>query len=72
MTDARLVAELAQCRRLLAYHQHNPNILDMLHDLEEFEQKAKDIGRGKRHDGNKEPSKQKNESLQVSSGPWFS
>ncbi len=72
MTDARLMTEFAQ-GRLLACHQNNPNILDMLHDLEEeFEQKAKDIGRGKQHDGNKEPSQQEGESLQASSGPWFS
>ncbi len=73
MTDARRMAELAKSRRLLTCHQHNPNILDMLHDLkEEFEQNAKDIRRGKRHDGNKEPSQQDGESLQASSGSWFS
>jgi hypothetical protein len=48
MIDARLLAELAQSSRLLASHQQNPNILDMLHDLEEdFAQKARDIGGGK-------------------------
>lgn len=48
MTDARLMAELAQSCRLLACHQRNPNILDMLHDLEEdFAQKAKDLESGK-------------------------
>ncbi len=73
MTDARLMAELAQSCRLLACHQQNPNILDMLHDLEEeFEQKAQDIERGRRHDGSKEPSQHKSESIRASSGPWFS
>ncbi|MEI9924319.1 MAG: hypothetical protein WDN50_13025 [Bradyrhizobium sp.] len=42
MTDARLMAELAKSCRLLACHQQNPNILDMLHDLEEdFAQESK-------------------------------
>jgi hypothetical protein len=44
MNDARLMIELSQCCRLLARHQQNSNILDILHDLEEdFLQKAKDI-----------------------------
>jgi hypothetical protein len=73
MTDARLMAELAQSCRLLACHQQNSNILDMLHDLEEdFEQKVKDIQNGKRQDCNKEPVHQKSEWLRVSSGPWSS
>jgi len=39
--DAQLLTELAQSCRLLATHQKNPNVLDMLHDLEEdFAQKA--------------------------------
>jgi hypothetical protein len=73
MTDARLMAELAQSCRLLACHQQNPIVLDMLHDLEEdFEQKAKDIERGKRHTGYNEPLRQESEPLRVSSRPWFS
>jgi hypothetical protein len=49
MMDAQLLVELAQSCRLLASHQQNPSILDMLHDLEEdFVQKARDIEGGKR------------------------
>jgi hypothetical protein len=49
MLEAQLLAELVQSCRLLACHQHNPNTLDMLHDLEEdFAQKARDIEAGKR------------------------
>jgi hypothetical protein len=49
MMDAQLLAELAQSCRLLASHQQNPSILDMLHDLEEdFVQKTRDIEGGKR------------------------
>jgi len=48
MMSAQLLAELAQSCRLLASHQLKPNILDILHDLEEdFVQKAKDIDSGK-------------------------
>jgi hypothetical protein len=73
MTDVRLMAELAQSCRLLACHQHNPNILDMLHDLEEdFAQKATDIECGKRHAGHNEPLPQKSGPLRASSGPWSS
>jgi hypothetical protein len=44
MMNAQLLAELAQSCRLLASHQQNQNVLDMLHDLEEeFAQKARDI-----------------------------
>ena len=50
MVETQLLADLVQSCRLLAYHQKNPNVLDMLHDLEEdFIQKAKDIESGKRH-----------------------
>jgi hypothetical protein len=50
MVETQLFADLVQSCRLLAYHQQNPNVLDMLHDLEEdFIQKAKDIAGGKRH-----------------------
>ncbi len=46
MMNAQLLAELAQSCRLLASHQQNQNVLDMLHDLEEdFAQKARDIER---------------------------
>jgi hypothetical protein len=41
MTEAQLMTELAESCRRLACYQRNPNILDMLHDLEEdFAQKA--------------------------------
>jgi hypothetical protein len=71
MTDA--LTEFARGHGLLSCHRHNPNILDMLHNLEEeFEQKARDIEREKRHHGNKEPSQQEGESLRASSGPWLS
>ena len=50
MVETQLLADLVQSCRLLAYHQQNPVVLDMLHDLEEdFIQKAKDIESGKRH-----------------------
>jgi hypothetical protein len=49
MMNAQLLAELAQSCRLLASHQQNQNVLDMLHDLEEeFVQKARDIESGNR------------------------
>jgi hypothetical protein len=67
MIDAQLLAELAQSCRLLAYHQQNSNVLDMLHDLEEdFIQKAKDIETGKRHT-DREQSRQDRERLRASS-----
>jgi hypothetical protein len=73
MTDARLMAELAQSCRLLAFHQQNPVVLDMLHDLEEdFEQRARDIERGKRHAGYNELFRKEREPLRVSTSPWFS
>jgi hypothetical protein len=41
MTEAQLMTELAECCRRLARYQRNPNVLDMLHDLEEdFTQEA--------------------------------
>ena len=56
MTETQLLAELAQSCRLLACHEQNPNVLDMLHDLEEdFIQKAKDIESGKRHSDREHP-----------------
>ena len=68
MIDARLLAELAQSCRLLACHQQNPNILDMLHDLEEdFAQKARDIESGKRHAGGEQPPQQNNAWIRASS-----
>lgn len=49
MMNAQLLAELAQSCRLLASHQQNQNVLDMLHDLEEdFAQKVRDIETGNR------------------------
>jgi hypothetical protein len=55
MVETRLLADLVQSCRLLACHQQNPNVLDMLHDLEEdFIQKARDIEGGKRHADRKE------------------
>jgi hypothetical protein len=35
MTEAQLMTELAESCRRLACYQRNPNVLDMLHDLEE-------------------------------------
>jgi len=56
MTDTQLLAKLAQSCRLLACHEQNPNVLDMLHDIEEdFIQKAKDIESGKRHADREQP-----------------
>jgi hypothetical protein len=67
MINAQLLAELAQSCRRLAYHQQNPNVLDMLLDLEEdFIQKAKDIETGKRHT-DREQSRQDRERLRASS-----
>jgi hypothetical protein len=67
MTETQLLAELAQSCRLLACHQKNPNVLDMLHDLEEdFIQKGKDIESGKRHSDPVQP-RQDGERLQASS-----
>jgi hypothetical protein len=73
MTDALLMAELAQSCRVLACHQQNPVILDMLHDLEEdFEQQARDIKREKGHPGYNELLRQEGEPLRVSFRPRFS
>ena len=56
MVENQLLADLVQSCRLLAYHQKNLNVLDMLHDLEEdFIQKAKDIESGKRHADREQP-----------------
>ena len=56
MVETQLLADLVQSCRLLAYHQKNPNVLDMLHDLEEdFIQRATDIESGKRHADRKRP-----------------
>jgi hypothetical protein len=72
MTDARLMAELAQSCRLLACHQQNPNILDMLHDLEEdFEQKAKDIRSGNRLAGRPHSLLYESQQLSASSVSWL-
>jgi hypothetical protein len=35
MTEAQLMTELAESCRRLARYQRNPDVLDMLHDLEE-------------------------------------
>jgi hypothetical protein len=67
MTETQLLAELAQSCRLLACHQKNPNVLDMLHDLEEdFIQNGKDIENGKRHADREQP-RQVDERLPASS-----
>jgi hypothetical protein len=67
MVEDQLLADLVQSCRSLACHQRNPNVLDMLHDLEEdFIQKAKDIEGGKRH-ANREPSRQDRERLRAPS-----
>ena len=72
MMSAQLLAELAQSCRLLACHEKNPNVLDMLHDLEEdFIQKAKDIESGKRRSDRDQP-RQDGERLRASLTPWSS
>ena len=56
MVETQLLADLVQSCRQLASHQQNPNVLDMLHDLEEdFIQKAKDIESGKRRADPEQP-----------------
>jgi hypothetical protein len=74
MNDARLMTELAQSCRLFACHQQNPNILDMLHDLEEdFVQKAKEIDGGKQRAAAHDPLlRQEGGQIRTSSAPWFS
>ena len=73
MNDARLMTELAQSCRLLARHQQNPNILDMLHDLEEdFVQKEKDIEAGRRHAVHEQSLRNENDRIGTFSVPWFS
>ena len=69
MVEAQLLADLVQSCRQLASHQQNPNVLDMLHDLEEdFIQKAKDIESGKRHSDREQP-RQDGERLRASLTP---
>jgi hypothetical protein len=42
MSEAKLLSELALCCHRIADHQHNPNVLDMLYDLEQdYIQRAK-------------------------------
>jgi hypothetical protein len=73
MNDARLMTELAQSCRLLACHQQNPNIPDMLHDLEEdFVQKAKEIDGGKQRAADHDPLRHEGGQIRSSSAPWFS
>jgi hypothetical protein len=74
MNDARLMIELAQSCRRLACHQQNPNILDMLHDLEEdFVQKAKEIEGGMRHADHEQLLRHDGRQIRTSSSaPWFS
>ena len=74
MNDARLLTELAQSCRLLACHQQNPNIPDMLHDLEEdFVQKAKEIDGGKQRAADHDPLlRHEGGQIRSSSAPWFS
>jgi hypothetical protein len=73
MDDARLMTELAQSCRLLACHQQNPNILDMLHDLEEeFAQKAKESEGGRRHADHEQLLRHEGVQIRTSSAPWFS
>lgn len=51
MVETQLLADLVQSGRLLACHQKNPTVLDMLHDLEEdFIHEAKDIESGRHTD----------------------
>ena len=43
--EAKILSELAQCCRRNADYQQNPDVLDMLHDLEqEFISESKDFG----------------------------
>ena len=66
MNDARLMNELAQSCRVLACHQQNTDILDMLHDLEEdFVQKAKDIEGGKRHADHEQSSRNESRTIRT-------
>jgi hypothetical protein len=69
MTDARSSTELARSCRLIACHQQNPNILDMLHELEEdFLQKAKDT---ESRNGEQPPRRrQEGEKLRASPALW--
>jgi hypothetical protein len=56
MGETQLLSDLVQSCRMLAHHQKSPNVLDMLHDLEEdFIQKAKSVESGKRHAGREQP-----------------
>ena len=56
MGETQLLADLVQSCRLLAHHQKNPKVLDMLHNIEEdFIQKARDIESGKRHADREQP-----------------
>ena len=72
MVETQLLADLVQSCRLLAYHQKNPNVRDMLHDLEEdFLQKARDIESGKRY-AHREQPRQDGETLRAASILWFS
>jgi hypothetical protein len=72
MTETQLLAELAQSCRMLACHQKNPNVSDMLHDLkEDFIQKARDIESGKRHSDREQPPLD-GERLRASLTPRFS
>ena len=67
MVETQLLADLLQSCRLLASHQKNPNVLDMLHDLEEdFIQKARDIESGKRLADREQP-RQDGERLRAAS-----
>ena len=44
MSEAKLMSELAHCCRRIADHQQNPNVLDMLYDLEQdFIRKARTL-----------------------------
>jgi hypothetical protein len=50
MNEAKRLSELAQCCRRIADDQQDPDVLDMLHDLEQaFIQKAKAAERINRH-----------------------
>jgi hypothetical protein len=67
MIDAQLLAELAQSGRLLTCHRQNPNIVDMLYDLEDdFVQKADDIESRKWHSGGKLTPWQESDGIRAS------
>lgn len=67
MVQTQLLADLVQSCRLLASHQKDPNVLDMLHDLEEdFIQKVRDI-EGVKRDADREQPRSDSDRLRAAS-----